>query len=78
MAKTLDTFRPELGDKYRISNHEVRDAIGWAAINIAIENYMAASDFSDDQRRDLQIHIHYLIRGAIGFAEYNKEGESDE
>ena len=73
LAATLDTCRPGLASKYRISDDDARDAIGWAAISIALDNHLASSNFSEQQRQAMHIHINYLIHGAVGFSKYFSE-----
>lgn len=75
---TLDTSLPDLADKFQLSEESVRDAIGGAALQVALENLVAETNFPSGKIQDLQIHIQYLIHGAIAVAKEFYEDPNDE
>ena len=64
LAQTLETLRPEIQRKYEFDDEDLRQVVAWAATSLAIESYMAGSNFDQDQCSDLHVHINYLFHGA--------------
>lgn len=77
LTSTLATCRRGLAEKFGISHVRVRDAIGWAAVNIAVENYLGVAEFGEDQCRHMEIHVNYLFYGARNFQHNIGERENE-
>jgi hypothetical protein len=78
LAKTLSESMDGLQRKYDLNDDEVREAIGWAGINLAVNSYSEGLPVGDDERAQLQIHINHMIKGCrVGWKHAAGQDEHD-